>query len=128
MIQNVYFSRRDVRTPMKVSYMTMLVNILLAIILMNRIDVRGLALAVSIAGIFQFSLLIKPHIEKLKRIAHFLGKIIFIAILATVPVIYIERSFIPILSLILGSIVFGLIFIGGSYILKIEEICQILKR
>jgi len=127
-IQNVYFSRRDVRTPMKVSYITMLVNILLAVILMNRMDVKGLALAVSIAGIFQFSLLIKPHVEKLKRIAPFLGKIIFISILAIVPVIYIERSFIPILSLILGSIVFGLIFMGGGYILKIEEICQILKR
>ena len=127
-IQNVYFSRRDVKTPMRISYITMIINILFAIILMNIMDEKGLALAVSIGGIFQFCLLIKPHFNMLKKIFIFLFKLILCSTLAILPVIYIEQIFISFISLIIGSIIFGLIFIGSTYILRIEEICQILKR
>ena len=127
-IQNVYFSRRDVKTPMRISYITMIINILFAIILMNIMDEKGLALAVSIGGIFQFCLLIKPYFNMLKKIFIFLFKLILCSTLAILPVIYIEQIFISFISLIIGSIIFGLIFIGSTYILRIEEICQILKR
>ncbi|MCK4322336.1 murein biosynthesis integral membrane protein MurJ [candidate division WOR-3 bacterium] len=127
-IQNVYFSRRDVKTPMRISYITMIINILFAIILMNIMDEKGLALAVSIGGIFQFFLLIKPYFNMLKKIFIFLFKLILCSTLAILPVIYIEQIFISFISLIIGSIIFGLIFIGSAYILRIEEICQILKR
>jgi len=127
-IQNVYFSRRDVKTPMRISYITMIINILFAIILMNIMDEKGLALAVSIGGIFQFCLLIKPYFNILKKIFIFLFKLILCSTLAILPVIYIEQIFISFISLIIGSIIFGLIFIGSTYILRIEEICQILKR
>ncbi len=127
-IQNVYFSRRDVKTPMKISYATMAFNILLAVSLMNIMDIKGLALAVSIAGMFQFILLIRPHFEIFKKILTFLGKLVLSSILATIPLIYIERNFMAAISLILGFLIFGLIFIGSAYILRIEEICQILRK
>ena len=55
-ISNVYFSRKDTKTPMKISYVAMTINIILAVILLNRLGVRGLALAVSLSGMVQFFL------------------------------------------------------------------------
>lgn len=127
-IRNVYFSRKDVKTPMRISYVTMAINILLALILMNKMGVKGLALAVSIAGMVQFSLLIIPYIDLLLNILSFLLKIILGSILAIIPVYYITGRFSSLNSLILGSLSFGLIFIVVTYILKTEEICRVLKK
>jgi len=127
-ISNVYFSRKDAKTPMKISYITMVMNVLLAIILMNRLGIRGLALAVSISGAVQFALLSKPHFETLKKMIPFFGKILLLSLISIMPVIYIQHNFGPLFSLIVGSILFGLIFVWCGYILKIEEICRIIKR
>ncbi|MCK4226131.1 murein biosynthesis integral membrane protein MurJ [candidate division WOR-3 bacterium] len=127
-VRNVYFSRRDVKTPMKISYVTMAINVLLAVTLMNRLAIKGLALAVSISGLVQFVLLIKPHISSFKKIVPFLSKVFILSIVATIPVIYIERNFGSIIALILGSLFFALIFAAGGYILRVEEIWKILRK
>jgi putative peptidoglycan lipid II flippase len=127
-LQNVYFSRKDVITPMKISYITMIINILIAIILMNFLSIRGLALSVSIASLSQFMLLIRPFINLIKNIFKYLLKILICTTIAIIPVFYQVNNFNSIISLIFGSITFALLFITCSYILRIEEICQILKR
>lgn len=127
-LQNVYFSRRDVITPMKISYFTMIINILIAIILMNFLSFRGLALAVSIASLSQFTLLIKPFMNLIKNIFKYILKLLICTTIAIIPVFYLVYNFNYIISLIFGSIIFTLLFITGSYILRVEEICQILKR
>ncbi len=127
-IGNVYFSRKDTRTPMKISYVAMIINIILAVILLNRLGVRGLALAVSVSGIIQFVLLIKPYRKVLIDLSLFFFHLILVSIIATIPVIYIQKVSGYILSFILGGLIFVLIFICLGYILKIEEICRLLKN
>jgi putative peptidoglycan lipid II flippase len=126
-IGNVYFSRKDTKTPMKISYLSMIINIMLAIILLNVLGARGLALAVSISGIVQFSLLIKPYWKALTDSILFLIQLFFISIMATIPVIYIKKTSGDIISILAGGSIFVLIFICLGYILKIEEICRLLK-
>ncbi len=126
-VGNVYFSRKDTKTPMKISYITMLFNVILAVILLNALGVRGLALAVSISGMIQFVLLVRPYRKVLRDLRSFFIRIIFVSLTAAVPVFYIQKSLGNIFALILGGLIFGLIFVGMSYILKIEEICRLLK-
>ncbi|MEJ2307208.1 MAG: lipid II flippase MurJ, partial [candidate division WOR-3 bacterium] len=126
-IGNVYFSRKDTKTPMKISYLSMIINIMLAIILLNVLGARGLALAVSISGIVQFSLLIKPYWKALTDSILFLIQLFFISTMATIPVIYIKKTSGDIISILAGGSIFVLIFICLGYILKIEEICRLLK-
>ena len=126
-ISNVYFSRKDTKTPMKISYISTIINIMLAVILLNRLGARGLALAVSASGIVQFFLLIKPHRKALLDSTSFLLRLIFISFAATIPVIYIEKTTGDIVSFVLGGSIFVLIFTCLGYILKIEEICRLLK-
>jgi len=126
-IGNVYFSRKDTKTPMKISYIAMIVNVVLAIILLNSLGIRGLALAVSLSGMVQFVLLIRPYRQVLLDLKSFLLRIILISFTATIPVIYLQKTFGYISSLIIGGCVFGLIFVWIGYILKIEEICRLLK-
>ncbi len=126
-ISNVYFSRKDTKTPMKISYISMIINILSAVVLLNSLGARGLALAVSISGIIQFALLIKPYRKALADSLLFFLRLFFISAAATTPVIYIEKISNDIVSFFFGGLVFVLIFICLGYILKIEEICRLLK-
>jgi len=126
-IGNVYFSRKDTKTPMNISYISMIINITLAVILLNRFGARGLALAVSISGIAQFSLLIKPYRKALTDSISFLIHLFFISFVSTIPVIYINRITGDIISVFAGAFIFVLIFICLGYIFKIEEICRLLK-
>lgn len=127
-IRNVYFSRKDTKNPMKISYIAMIINVIAAVILLNRLGARGLALAVSISGIIQFILLIRPYSKVLKDMSLFLLQVIFVSLIAAIPVLFIQKVSGYILSFILGGLIFVLIFICLGYILKIEEICRILKK
>ena len=126
-IRNVYFSHKNTKTPMKISYIAMIFNIILAIILLNYLGVRGLALAVSLSGMMQFVLLIRPYLKALLDLKSFLLKIILVSLISTIPVLYLQKMFGYLPALIIGGFVFGLIFVCISYILKIEEICRLLK-
>jgi putative peptidoglycan lipid II flippase len=126
-ISNVYFSRKDTKTPMKISYVAMIMNVVLAIILLNRLGVRGLALAVSLSAIVQFVLLIRPYRKVCVDLISFFLHLILLSLVSIIPVIYIQKVCGYILSFILGGLFFVLIFICIGYILKIEEICRLLK-
>ena len=126
-IRNVYFSRKDTKTPMKISYIAMSINIILAIILLNFLGIRGLALAVSLSGMIQFVFLIKPYRQALMDLKLFILRIIIASLISTIPVVYIQKTLGYLSSLIVGGFVFGLIFVLVGYILKIEEICRLLK-
>ncbi|MBN1694189.1 murein biosynthesis integral membrane protein MurJ [candidate division WOR-3 bacterium] len=127
-IGNVYFSRKDTKTPMKISYVSMIINVILAVIFLNILGARGLALAVSVSGIIQFALLIIPHRKVLKDLSLFFLYLILISFVAIIPVIYIQKVSGYILSFICGGLIFVLIFTCLGYILKIEEICKLLKK
>jgi putative peptidoglycan lipid II flippase len=126
-IGNVYFSRKDTKTPMKISYIAMIVNVILAVILLNPLGVKGLALAVSISSIIQFVLLINPYRKVLIDLRSFFLRIILVSIVAIIPVVYMQNLCGYVLSLLLGGLIFALIFICMGYILKIEEVCRLLK-
>ncbi len=125
---NVYFSQKNTKTPMRISYIALLINVVLAVILLNNMGARGLALAVSISGMVQFVLLVRPYLKVLKDLRSFFVRIIFISFTSVIPVFYIQKSFGYIFTLVLGGLIFVLIFICLGYILKIEEICRILKK
>jgi putative peptidoglycan lipid II flippase len=127
-IANVYFSQKNTKTPMRISYIALFINVVFAVMLLNTLGARGLALAVSISGVIQFILLVRPYWRILRDLRLFFVRIILISFFSFVTAVYIEKilhgSF---LSLLLGAAVFGLIFVGLGYILKFEEICKLIK-
>jgi peptidoglycan biosynthesis protein MviN/MurJ (putative lipid II flippase) len=97
------------------------------VILLNPLGVKGLALAVSISSIIQFVLLINPYRKVLIDLRSFFLRIILVSIVAIIPVVYMQNLCGYVLSLLLGGLIFALIFICMGYILKIEEVCRLLK-
>jgi len=57
-LARVFYSFQDTKTPVIIGVSSMIINIILAFILSNRLGLLGLPLAVSLAAIFQFSLLL----------------------------------------------------------------------
>ncbi len=80
-LTRVFYSTKDSKTPMYISIFSVFINIVFDVILMQYMSYRGLALATSIAGIVNFSLLLfflfkKRHIAKLREYLISFGKII----------------------------------------------------
>ncbi len=124
-IINVYFSQKNTKTPMRISYIALLINVVLAIFLLNTLQARGLALAVSLSGLVQFILLVRPYWKILRDLRSFFIRIILVSSIAFIAAIYSQRIHDCFLSFITGTAVFGLIFLCMGYILKIEEICRL---
>lgn len=127
-IRNVYFSRKDVRTPMKISFLILVINVLMAVIFMVKYGVKGLALAVSASAVVHFFMLTRPFMTQLKRVLILLLKLILSSLISFIPVIYIREIFNPVISIIVGGASFGLIFMVIAYILKVKEIWMLLKK
>ncbi|MEO0292815.1 MAG: murein biosynthesis integral membrane protein MurJ [candidate division WOR-3 bacterium] len=126
-IGNVYFSKKDTKTPMVMSYISMIFNVILSIIMMGAFGAMGLALAVSISALIQFFLLMKPYLKIFKDLKSFFIKIIIASCLGGVPSIFLGRDFNYLFAFFFGLISFTLIFILIGYILKIEEIWKLIK-
>jgi putative peptidoglycan lipid II flippase len=125
-IANIYFSQKNTKTPMRISYIALLVNVILAAFLLNTIQARGLALAVSLSGVVQFVLLVRPYSKVLFDLRSFFIRIILASSIAFIPAIFSQKIHNCFLSFITGTLVFGLIFFCMGYILKIEEICRLM--
>jgi putative peptidoglycan lipid II flippase len=126
-IANIYFSQKNTKTPMRISYIALLINVILAVFLLNTLQARGLALAVSLSGVVQFILLARPFWKILHDLRSFFIRIILVSSIAFVPAIYSQIIHNCFLSFITGTAVFGLIFLCMGYILKIEEICRLME-
>lgn len=57
-LQSAFFALKDTATPTKAAFASMILNVLLILILMFPLKLGGLALATSLSGIFNFSILL----------------------------------------------------------------------
>ncbi|TET80095.1 MAG: murein biosynthesis integral membrane protein MurJ [Candidatus Cloacimonadota bacterium] len=67
-VTSIFYAYKDARTPMVLSIFTVILNITLSLILMRVLFFRGLALAASIASIFNLTILMCFLRKKLKNI------------------------------------------------------------
>lgn len=68
MTAQVFYSRKDTKTPVKADVIAVIVNVVLSIILMKPLKHGGLALGTSIAAMVNLSFLIWALRKKLGRI------------------------------------------------------------
>ena len=127
-IVSAFYSFQDTRTPVKIATLCMGVNVVLDVILMRFLQVGGLALATTVASTVNMVFLIgllKKRIGKLqgRLIIHSLFKIIIASILMGI-VCYFTGFFLfrnKYLQVLVSLCLSVGVFIGASYILKIEE-------
>lgn len=125
-----FYSLQDTRTPVKIAFWSLLVNLILNIILMFPLKVGGLALASSLAAGFNFSLL---YYNLTKKIGQIFTRDIFIYLLkiataGLVMVIFVFAFFYrtafyfnPIPRLLLTIILAGLLYFGVCLLLRVKE-------
>lgn len=65
-IVSSFYAMQDTKTPVKIAVISILVNIILAVILMKRLDHAGIALAASIASILNLLLLLNQLNKKVE--------------------------------------------------------------
>ena len=138
-ILSAYYSRKDMKTPVKIALMCVLINFVLNLILMWPLRQGGIALATVISSIVNCSVLVfllnrKLSIEASHKLdvtisffkillvslaAVGLGKIFYFYIKKLSLVNYIDWH--GIISLFLAGIVFMIIFFGINWITKSDE-------
>jgi putative peptidoglycan lipid II flippase len=135
----VFYANKDTRTPVKVSAVIVIINVILNVILMQVLAHAGLALATSISALLQFFILsdlmkrkigfvrfpnvIKPVVKML-----FVSLIIYILIFFANKIL-IASTFIELMAKIVLLIITSfLIMIIGSSILKVEYSKEIKLR
>ncbi|MBI2082824.1 MAG: murein biosynthesis integral membrane protein MurJ [Deltaproteobacteria bacterium] len=136
---NAFYSLQDARTPVRIAIASMAINLILSLILMGPLRHNGLALAISLSSVFNFSLQLWYFRKKvgplgLRKIIRGLLKtsastaimmlILFILYLEIVPfVLDLSAMF-----LVFGLIVLGVVlFFGIEWLLGGEEIREILQ-
>lgn len=132
-----FYSLQDTKTPVKVGALTLLLNIIFNLILMGPFKEGGLALATSIAGIVNFSLLLYLYnLRTLKfpiqevLVSSF--KILMASLVMGVFAWFIYAGIFPItrggmtfrlLASVFGSMgISGLIYIGLCFLFRVSEI------
>jgi putative peptidoglycan lipid II flippase len=136
-----YYSLKDTKTPALLAFVTFLINLCLSIILMGPLSYRGLALANSLASVFNFGSLVWVLRRKLGEIR--LGEIGFSfaktgicsAIMGLGVYLYCQKLlWNPTVSWfqegfsLLGAIILGSsIFLALAYLLKAKELSAILR-
>lgn len=130
---NTFYSMHDTMTPVKTALGSLVLNVLLSVVLMFPMKLGGLAMASSIAAVFNFFAL---YVSLTKRIGDFgtkaildtffkvtLASIVMAAVLQFLVIRIINFTF---LSLI-GSIVVGIIiFLSASYLFNVKELKDLL--
>ncbi|MCK5912557.1 MAG: murein biosynthesis integral membrane protein MurJ [Desulfuromusa sp.] len=140
-----FYALKDTRTPVVISFWTLLVNLALGLILMQFYGFLGLAIALTVASMFNaFMLLILLQ----RKVGTFFQKALYVPILKVIPACLLMALVVSFLlntvdwlqgglllnkSLVLSAaIVAGvLIYLGCCYLFKIDEIrqgWQLLKR
>ncbi len=142
-LASIFYSLKDSRTPMKVSFLTVAVNLLFSLLLIGTMRFRALALAASIAAIFNFGLLlwlVRRRMGSIDggRILKSGGKAAVSSLAMALGVFFfsawLQRNFFPLgltaqLVHLVLAIMLGLgIFLLFSYILRAEEVELALKR
>ncbi len=133
-----FYALKDTRTPVVVSFWTLLVNLILGLILMQYYGFMGLAIALTIASMFNaFMLLLLLK----RKVGNFFQKTLYQPVLKVLPgclfmalavsfllrsVDWMQVGFLLDKSLVLAAaIVLGaLIYLGCCYLFRVEEIRQ----
>ena len=134
-IVSAFYSFQDTRTPMKIGIYAMLLNVVLAVILMGPLQHGGIALATSIAAIFNAGALVFIMKKKLGRmggrsIVRSLGQLAVASTLMGLAIYYAnawlfdpQAPLLERLSILLGEIVLGVaIYTGASRLMNNEEL------
>ncbi len=145
-ITQAFYALKDAKTPVVIAVFTVMINLLLSVWLMNKMEYRGLALATSISAYFNTFYLLYALRKKIGRIGlktiavSFLKAFIASGIMGMVLVLAFKNimllqhhysgfslSFLLFLAILLGIVCYAVV----SYILKTEELkdgLAILKR
>lgn len=142
-LASIFYSLKDSRTPMKVSLVTVAVNLLLSLLLIRSMRFRALAFAASTAAIFNFGLLLWLLRRRMRsidggRILRSAGKAVASCLPMAIGIVYFSRWFnshfapvglaIQLTHLILSLLLGLLIFLLACYLLRVEEMGLLLKR
>jgi len=134
----IFYAHKNTKTPVKISAVIVLINIILNIVLMQFLQHAGLALATTISALIQLLLLHKymnklyPRI-KIKGVLLSIGKILIITAFLAVglktlnDLIQVDNKLLLLLKIIILNICFLLLFLGGSIIMNIEYSRKIVK-
>lgn len=124
----VFYSLKDTATPVKCGAVAVILNILCCLLFMGPLQHRGLALATSISALFQFFLLIWLLRKRLgrigwKNIAYSTSKISLASLIMGICCApFVPKAIQHPLMLIIAIIIGVTVFLGGTYLLKSEEL------
>lgn len=132
-LARVFYSFQDTKTPMYNSVLSVLLNIILSLSLVNFFGVSGIALATSIASILSSIFLVillkrKRNISFInKSFLIFLFKVVFIAIVMgfVTRFIFINLTYNLFLSLFISILIGFLFYIFSSFFLRVIKISEI---
>lgn len=142
-VASIFYSYKDARTPLVISMCTVALNIVLSVVLMRSLSFRGLALASSIAAIFNLLVLTVFLRRKLgaidgKRILSDTLKIIIAAVVAGVVVavllfysprfLLLSRTLTFLVQLVVCGVVGITIYLTGARLLRVEAAKQLYVR
>ncbi len=130
---NLFYANGDTKKPMIVSIVNLVLNVGLNLILVRLMGVDGLALATSLSTIASFFLKIylgRPYVSlEWKRILWTFGKIVLVSLVACVSADFLSRLVTAqnLFRLLIGVIIAAVIYIGGIYLLKVEELHDVIR-
>jgi len=133
-----FYALKDTRTPVHVSFWTLLVNLVLGLVLMQFYGFVGLAIALTIASMFNALMLL---VLLQRRVGTFFQKALYVPIVKVIPACLLMALAVSFLlntvdwlqdglllnkSLVLSAaVVLGaLIYLGCCYLFKVDEIRQ----
>lgn len=140
-IVSSFYAIQDTRTPVKIAFITMLLNLIFSLLLMGPLKHGGLALALSLASSVQFCLLVflikrKLSSWDLKPVLISLGRVMISSVIMGIAVRYLyvsrfahgsEWGTLQLLMNVIGVILVGVIvFFVAARILGCGEISSIL--
>jgi len=124
-----FYSMHDTKTPVKVAFFALIVNVVLSLILMWPLQLGGLALATSISAFFNFTVL---YIMLRRKIGDFgtrdiastllrvlAASIIMASALRWMLLRYPNFSILGLFVIICASLA---VFIGSAYLLRVKEV------
>ncbi len=136
----VFYAFKDTRTPVKISFLAVSVNIVLSLIFIRPFGFAGLALATSISAIVNFSFLSfyshrkAPPPDSLGLLRYFL-KILMVSFIAGLIALLVSRSILgegtviafgqAVLATVIAALVAGSIYFIFCGLLKIDELKQL---
>jgi putative peptidoglycan lipid II flippase len=135
----LFYANKDTKTPVKISAVIVVVNVVLNIILMRFMAHAGLALATSLsalAHVIILFLLLKKHIPQIRfpKIKKTVAKILLLSILIYGLLIianhlYLADTFVKALvKVILAGLISFIVYMGGTQLLQIEYSSQIKRK